>query len=137
MRLVARPSYAVWTIQRESRYLDKGSSKSQIGFSEWKTWENSQLIFQRALKRHQKTKTRTSTYVVKLLGCSCLTSSNICDVSRVSACENPLRLFSFKSRYLGVEFQKRTKRTSDMTPFKKTLTDQLFATKKYASRRKS
>ena len=74
----------------------------------WEKFENS--IFQRALKRHQKTKTRTSTYVVKLLGCSCLTSSNICDVSRVSACENPLRLFSFKSRYLGCWVSKKTKK---------------------------
>ena len=84
-------------------------------------------IFQRALKRHQKTKTRTSTYVVKLLGCSCLTSSNICDVSRVSACENPLRLFSFKSRYLGCQ-KSISKRTRTFIHFCK---------KKYAFRRKS
>ena len=83
----------------------------------WEKFENS--IFQRALKRHQKTKTRTSTYVVKLLGCSCLTSSNICDVSRVSACENPLRLFSFKSRYLGCRVSKKRKREERVTPPKK------------------
>ncbi len=77
-------------------------------------------IFQRALKRHQKTKTRTSTYVVKLLGCSCLTSSNICDVSRVSACENPLRFFYFKSRYLGCRVSKKRKREESNAP-KKTL----------------
>ena len=91
----------------------------------WEKFENS--IFQRALKRHQKTKTRTSTYVVKLLGCSCLTSSNICDVSRVSACENPLRLFYFKSRYLGCQ-KSISKRTRTFIHFCK---------KKYASRRKS
>ena len=90
-------------------------------------------IFQRALKRHQKTKTRTSTYVVKLLGCSCLTSSNICDVSRVSACENPLRLFSFKSRYLGCRVSKKRKREER----KVTRLAHSFLQKKYASRRKS
>ena len=91
----------------------------------WEKFENS--IFQRALKRHQKTKTRTSTYVVKLLGCSCLTSSNISDVSRVSACENPLRLFYFKSQYLGCQ-KSISKRTRTFIHFCK---------KKYASRRKS
>ena len=96
----------------------------------WEKFENS--IFQRALKRHQKTKTRTSTYVVKLLGCSCLTSSNICDVSRVSACENPLRLFSFKSRYLGCRVSKKRR----VTPPKKR-SHIHCCKKKYASRRKS
>ena len=93
----------------------------------WEKFENS--IFQRALKRHQKTKTRTSTYVVKLLGCSCLTSSNICDVSRVSACENPLRLFYFKSRYLGCRVSKKRKREESNAP-KKTLAHSFLQQKK-------
>ena len=96
----------------------------------YKCWEKFSIQFFNArLNDTKKQKTRTSTYVVKLLGCSCLTSSNICDVSRVSACENPLRLFYFKSRYLGCRVSKKRKREESNAP-KKTLAHSFLQQKK-------